>query len=434
MSDLLAQVPPPVWLPVVASAILLGLSIHRHPGDRWNPGRVVTFAYLLMSTSSLVFDARLAPTFEFTVQWSVIVPYTLLLCLTLAPALLINRPDPTTIANNRLVRPMLMFSVPLVAFSAIYLTGSALGSIGRGFSATRDALNVTGEAVLPGGLATTIAVATASYYPLFAILLFASLARRSGWLATGAAAAGVGLAVVHAASFGARDGVLWAAQALAVAYWALGSLMGRAARRWLLLAGVCSTVAGLVYLHAATEDRFGGAQGSYWSGVFGYFGSQPYVFAETVTRLVEFYGPNLRFPVFAQLTGLEEIRRTQPYQWSFGTFLADFYSVSGWPTAVGLSMGLVALTVLGLRVSRPRSGLAYAIVVAAYTQFMVQGVFYFRLGNNAGNLFHLSLVALVLLLVVFFPDERPRGRAWRTRQAVDTSDPPSPGRGPIGGQ
>ena len=404
----------PLWLPIMASGILFWLVVKRNRGDWCHPGRIMIGFYFLLSVASLASDEIMTPTFKSHVTWDVMAGYTLLMCLTLMPALLIRRPDPASIAGHRFVPPVAWVLGPLVVFASVYLVPWALTSSERGFAATRQALNFTGEHVLPESILTTLAVATAMYYEIFAILLFALLVRRSGPLPKVIAGAGVGLAVVHSAVFSSRDGVFWATHAFLIGYWSLGALLPRRLRRRVIVIALCSLAVGLVYIGAVTKDRFGERVGGYYSGTVGYFGMQPFVFSETVERRFDYFGPNLRFPVVAQLMGQQEsVQRTEPYEWSFGTFLTDFYAVSGWSSAIGLSLLLTGFVLAGLRFCRNKSALAYTLVVAAYTQFMVQGVFYYRLGSAPGNYYHLSVIAIIVAIAVFAPDRKLRLREVR---------------------
>ena len=420
MRSVLTRAPLPVWLPIVAMAVLFVVALRRHSRDWLHPGRVIIGFYLLMSLTSLAFDRDLAPTFSMNVSWWNMAGYTTLLCVTLLPALLIVKPDADHVIHHGLVRPMLLWSAPLVAFSLFFLAPFALHSLGQGFAATRYALNVLRIQPLPGGFLTTVSVAVASYYIIFALLFFAALVRKMGKLPAIVALIGLLLPIVHAAVFGARDGAIWLVHALLFGLWVTTGVltlrMRRAAVRTIVVVGMV----GLLYISLATRDRFAESGGGYASGTVGYFGSQPYVFSETVDRLTTFYGPANRFPLVAALVGGSATERYEPFQWSFGTFLTDFYSVAGWPSAVGLSLVLTLLTLGAMHVCRKRSALAYTLVVAAYAQFMVQGVFYFRLGNRAGNLYHVSLGILILVVLVMFPDhvlKRATSGAKRLRRA-----------------
>jgi hypothetical protein len=304
----------------------------------------------------------------------------------------------------------------VLLFAFAYLMPFAVDSLRRGAAATRFNLNVLKIAPLPGGILTTIAVASASYYSVFSLLLFAALVRRLGRIAVIVTVAGACLPLIHAAVFGARDGVIWTMQALLLALWAVQAVLTPKGRRRVVIALVCVGMISLVYFALATQDRFAETRGGYESGTVAYFGSQPYVFCETVERLTSFYGLGNRFPVAATLFGGETAVRTEPFQWSFGTFLADFYSVAGWSSAIVLSLSFTFLAWGAMRLSMRKSAFAYTVVVAAYSQFMVQGVFYYRLGNIAGNLYHLSLMALVISILVLFPDiPRRKSLARRAR-------------------
>ncbi len=401
--------PRPIWLPIVAFAFLLTVSSRLHRRDLWHPGRLLIALYLAMSVGSLAFDETLAPSFELNVTWGVVSAYTALLCVALTPAFFIRRPSPAAVVGHPLAGVFDVGSRPFILFSVAYLAPWTITSLQRGSSATRHALNVVRDGILPESPWTTLAVGTATYYLLFALLLFIALARRSGRAPAIFAALGMILAVMHTAVFGARDGFIWVTQAILVANWAVGCLVPRTAKRRMVAAAAVFALIGVLYTAAATRDRFAESVGGYASGTVAYFGGQPYVFSETVSRLGDFYGATLRFPLLARALGGEEFARTEPFQWSFGTFLCDFYGVSGWSSAVLLTLGLAGVTLAGLRLCWRRSALGYTLVVALYTQFMTQGIFYYRLGNWSGNVYHVSILALITAIAVLFPDRlQPR--------------------------
>ncbi len=394
-------------------AMLWALARQR-PGDLLHPGKLIVGLYFFMSLASLFFSADLAPSFSMNVTWARMFGYTALLCITLIPIFIIDRPDGRRVVGHKLVPSLFLWSSPLILFSFIYLMPFAISVIYiQGFAATRYNLNSLHKSVLPETFFTTMAVATSSYYIIFALLLFVALVRKMGMIRIIIAAVGVGLVFVHAAVFGARDGVVWAVPALLLGLWVVSPGLRPRTRHRVAVAIILLISLGIVYMSLATKDRFADSTGGYASGTVGYFGSQPYVFSETVDKLTLFYGPANRFPLVAQFYGGQEVRRVEVFQWSFGTFLTDFYSVAGWPSVILLSFAFTIMTTGGLLWCKHRSALAYTLAVAMYSQFMIQGVFYYRLGNLPGNLYHISIIILISMIAIFFPDRSPVRKSAR---------------------
>ena len=198
----LLQTPGPIWLPILVLGLLMWISCRQRQFDLLHPGKIIIGFYFLMSLASLFYEKGLAPSFFRNVTWSSMVGYTALMCLTLIPAFLIKRPDAKSVIGHWIVRPFLLWSLPLVVFALVYLVPFAIDALQQGFKVTRFALNVEKAGLLPKGILTTISVATASYYPIYALLFFPAQVRRIGPFAMLATTVGICLPIIHAAVFG----------------------------------------------------------------------------------------------------------------------------------------------------------------------------------------------------------------------------------------
>lgn len=102
------------------------------------------------------------------------------------------------------------------------------------------------------------------------------------------------------------------------------------------------------------------------------------------------------------LTGAEvEVVRSLPYEWSFGTFLKDFYSMFGWTSLVVMTVFQFSLFYLFFLRIRKNNSLADILIIAFYFQLMVSGVFYFRLGTRGGNLYMVCYAVLVIVVLLY---------------------------------
>jgi len=162
---------------------------------------------------------------------------------------------------------------------------------------------------------------------------------------------------------------------------------------------VLSIACGIGLLSIFTYQRFAGSSVGIFDSLVTYIGQQPYVFAETVAEQSAFYGLNLRLPLIAEMLGsFEPIKRERVYEWTFGTFAKDFYSIAGWPTAFAITATFSLFFTFVFCSRRKLNSFSYSLLLILFFQFMTQGVFYFRLGIRAGNYY--IIIVLMLAAVV----------------------------------
>ncbi|WP_421189243.1 O-antigen polymerase [Aeromonas enteropelogenes] len=136
-----------------------------------------------------------------------------------------------------------------------------------------------------------------------------------------------------------------------------------------------------------------------------YLGQQPFIFAEIFSiNLTPNYGAT-SFPLFSSLfltdltinTYLRELGGNISLSWQFGTLLKDFYLDFG---AIGL---VIFIFLSGLILSlfffekKRNSNFFKLFLFFAYSQIIIQGVFYYRQYNEVGNLYIILLFILALL-------------------------------------
>ena len=136
-----------------------------------------------------------------------------------------------------------------------------------------------------------------------------------------------------------------------------------------------------------------------------YLGQQPFIFSEIFAiNLTPNYGAT-NFPLFSSLffsgltvnTYLRELGSNISLSWQFGTLLKDFYLDFG---AIGLVIFIfLSGTILSLFFleKKRNSNLFKLFLFFAYSQIIIQGVFYYRQYNEVGNLYIISLFILALL-------------------------------------
>src|SRR5690606_9029917 len=95
-----------------------------------------------------------------------------------------------------------------------------------------------------------------------------------------------------------------------------------------------------------------------------------------------YYGHSLRFPLVLRILGqpVDKVERYQAYEWTFGSFLTDFYNVNG---LLSLFFWLV-LFIEFFRYQFKQAKhdlLKFTYVYTFYIHFIISGLFYFRLGT-----------------------------------------------------
>lgn len=136
-----------------------------------------------------------------------------------------------------------------------------------------------------------------------------------------------------------------------------------------------------------------------------YLGQQPFIFAGIFAiNLTPHYGAT-SFPLFSSLfltdltvnTYLRELGSNISLSWQFGTLLKDFYLDFG---ALGLVIFILlsgAILSLFFFEKNQNNNFFKLFLFFAYSQIIIQGVFYYRQYNEVGNLYIISLFILALL-------------------------------------
>jgi oligosaccharide repeat unit polymerase len=387
-------------IPFIIVAVFF-LKIKR--GVSWsNPAVMLAFIYFFSCFSSLfVTDDMLL---DFDVDQHSLTSYCiygLLVVVCLLPVFHLKRLD-LDLASLELSPPVMLFikGFSLAAWYAfVYLLPFALTAVTTGATEVRQNLAVERSSVLPETVLTTIAVAVAMFYVVYTALFFAMLQKPLHWLYKVSLFLGSTLYVLASLCFTGRDGVVFFVLTYVFFYFLFKDSLVDAYRKRVRFFMTLVIGSFLPLLIVFTLQRFGDSGGESNNrllvGTLGYIGQQPYVFAETIERQIHFYEGNLRFPLIQQaFFDYKEIVRTEVYEWSFGTFLTDFYTVQGWISLFLLSLLLFVFFYRGLRPARAENPYAYLLLLCFYFQFISQGVFYFRLGMRAGNIY----IVLVLLL------------------------------------
>lgn len=373
-----------------------------------NPLIWLVVLYLLSAVAALFIDSSFLLNFDFSkYKDSYYLTYTFFTVLTLLPVLAIKGFKLNTNLDFQVTRVIWAFYLVcslLIWFSLFYQLPYALTGLSLGAVETRLNLNVENESILPVSWLTTVSVVVSSFYMIFAMLFFVALIKKLNKFFIISMFVGGGLYAVSALAFMARDGALFCIISFAFLYSVFKEHLSPSDRRkFSKIFFICGAVL-LVLLASITAQRFYGDGDSdrLINGTLGYVGQQPYVFVETIVSQHEFYGFSLRLPLLQSLIGtVREVMRTEVYEWTFGTFLKDFYAMYGWSTLLLFSLFLSFSFVFVFRRRARYHPLAFMVLLIFYFHFMSTGIFYFRLGSRAGNLYLVGLVVLFYLCRVF---------------------------------
>lgn len=386
------------------------LMIARAATGTWSsPAVFVSATYLLSGLATLLFDPYSLQAFAFNHETSSVIGYVALTLIGIAPAFAIRRPEPVDLFANPLMGALLRALALMAWYSFLYQFPFALKSLTQGAEVTREILNVEKVSPLPISYFTTVAVGVSMFYPIYILAFLDGIARKRSIMFQLSCLVGVLAGLANGICFTARDVFIWIALTFVYAYWVYAELIGREARsiiKVFLTFTFTASAAGLVYF---TLQRFGYRDPL--NSVLSYLGQQPYVFAETVAEQRHFYGLSLKFPVIAEVLGvMDETRRTVSYEWTFGGFAKDFYAVAGWRVAFVMSGTLALGTWLGVVLTRRQHTPAHLLICYLYLQFIVQGMFFYRLGSPSGNQYHILMFLLIAGLQLMSSPSAPGPR------------------------
>jgi hypothetical protein len=369
----------------------------------------VSGAYLLSAAATLGYTPAAESEFQMNHRPAMILHFLLINFIWILPSFFAVKPKPVDFLLRPASRALIISFCIIGWIALLYQLPYAIKSVSQGARITRTDLNQAGIAPLPDSPLTTLAAGFSMFYPIYSLAMMSALAKKRSLFYSVSCAAGVLSYLVNGLSFTARDTFIWLSLMLVFSFWVYNDVLPRKILLKARTAVVLACLSGILGLTAFTMQRFGD-RGAI-SSVFAYLGQQPYVFAETVAEQTEFYGLSLRFPLLARIfNSYDQIVRTVPYEWSFGGFSRDIYSIAGFPTAYGISLAASMALSFGFLYLPKIGRVAYLLLLCLYLQFMVHGVFYFRLGLVSGNQYHLIMLIIILVLHI---DEKLHSRSQK---------------------
>lgn len=366
-----------------------------------NPLMLVVLIYIISGISSYFVGEEVMPTFDFSAhKYYYYFAYTFFSILVLIPIYFLRgyRLTGISLRAGRSLRLTYIIASIGIWFSLAYQLPYAVLAMSMGAKTVRDGLNVESVSVLPVSYLTTLAVGISSFYVIFIVMFYMAIVKRMGFYYKISMLAGGALYFVSSICFSARDGAIFFALTMLFGFYLFRDLMSDGAKKKVFRVISVFGVIAIVFLCVFSYQRFfeSGDVGNLVSGTLGYIGQQPYVFAETIASQVTFYGLDLRLPLISSILfgKVPDVVRYVPYEWSFGTFLKDYYAMYGWTSLVTLSVFTAFLFGFIFFNNKKYHPVTFLIALSFYFQFMTSGVFYFRLGTMPGN----QYMVIVLLL------------------------------------
>lgn len=406
-------------LPIVFFGILLYFSLKKikiifTSSNRINLSRnylpLIIISLYFLSAILIIFVEPLKwyPTFHETSYtfWNFLI-YSVLLSIYLIPVLYMQPIYTKEFVQKTKLLTIIMFGMSILGiFSIVYQFPYALRGLAIGASELRTQMNVEGFNLLPNSPLTTIAVGI-SYFYLFYIGLFfvAVIQNKNVFLKIGLFIGSLSY-LVSGLAFAARDVFIFYGLGFLFVFFYFKNILDKKTIKrinflYLFFIGVLISFLLLISFQRFKEN----SRENFAYGTIGYIAQQPFVFSETVSVQTKFdYGDN-RFPFFKSLvTNVEPIKRKYPYEWSFGTFIKEFYSTGGYLFIFFITIFIVPMFFIKLRSNKELNFYRHMIVTFFYFQFMTMGIFYFKLGTRAGNIYMLLL--LIIYLSTYFKFQR----------------------------
>src|SRR5665213_1430427 len=305
----------------------------------------------------------------------------------------------TLIRNRRALFPFAAFGL----FAFMYFIPYVWQSI---FVNAYDLRELRQEDVYQPSPLLTIAFIPATFFAVYGLLLTSPIMRNAGWFIKFGIFGGFASYALSDLGHKGRDFLLQYVLLAAFYYWLYGSTWSKSFTRKAKVIFLATVLFGTLVVGTITIQRFGanglnlGIQG----GTMAYAGEQVYVFVENTAEADPKTSQETSremFPLYFTLfNGERQLdlqsflnSRSERYQYSFGTFLANFYQIGGW-TGVCIFVVLFALvfTASLYLLSKLKRAIGYTLLLLLYYQFMFQGAFYWVMYGRSGNVYICSMI------------------------------------------
>jgi hypothetical protein len=410
-----------VFLFLPLYCILIFFSIHKIQiieGNRvvlkkiYSPLAIIIFLYLFSLLSSFFIQEDLYPTFyweKYNIYHFLI--YHSLLAFCFVPIYFIK--DITSsgfeLKKTKSLTAIFYLMIIFIVFAFLYQLPYAYRAMQMNTIELRVIIR-TGYTVLPQNFLTTIAAGISQFYVVFTFLFYYSIKEKFNILIKLGFFLGTFTYILTALTFGGRDGTVFFILTHIFCFLLYRNQFEPKVRKTLVkfvYSGIAISASFLILISVRRFYSGGDVNELIW-GTLGYFGQQPYVFAENIIHESSNYGFTNSFPFFYSLFGvpIPAIERTEVYQWSFGTFLASFYALKGWSSLLIFIIIKVFIFSIVFLFKKRINPISFYMIILFYFQLMTTGVFYFKLGNRTGNTYMFMFLIIILLIPFFIKKNR----------------------------
>ena len=396
-------------LALIPFFLFLYLFIKLRKKNKNNPGVLLIGIYLLGSIFSIFVDLDIALPLHNTLDDNTIyfLIYSILIAIFLIPVFKIRRIESVNelrfFKKNSLILNILSISA---WFSILYLIPHAFIAMSSNLTDFRVEMNAGEINALPKNIKTTLAVGVSSFYPIFIFLFYMSIAQKRHLFTTISMFVGGLSYVVSVLAFAGRDGFIFFILLILIFYKYFERVFDE---KYILkykkpfYVIVLLSLAVLFNISNQRFEREGGLYSTVHLGILGYGGMQPYIFNDYMHRFDNFNYGNNHFHYIKKSLNIEVKEpniAVDSIEWQFGTFLTAFYKVSGIESMLLIS--LIFLIIFYSLIPKINNAILpfRMIILPFYFQFMVTGLFYFRLGNPAGNKYMIILTLLFIFLLI----------------------------------
>jgi oligosaccharide repeat unit polymerase len=374
-----------------------------------NNNVLITKNYLPLLTISLYLLSSLLIVFVKPLQWYPyfhessytflnFLLYSVLLTIYLIPVLYMKPIyKENFIKRDKLLTLIMILMSILGLYSIIYQFPYALKGLAIGATELRQQMILDNVYLLPQSPLTTLAVGISYFYLFYIGLFFISIIQKRSVFIKISLFIGSLSYLVSGLAFATRDVFIFYGIGFLFVFFYFINILNQDTIKKVRLLYLLFIFILVTFILSISFQRFKDNSNENLSfGTIGYIAQQPFVFSETISEQKIFYEGHNRFPFFISLfTNLKEVKRTTPYEWSFGTFIKDFYSTGGFFFLFFITILIVPIFYIKLRKNNETNFYRHMIITFFYFQFITMGLFYFKLGSNAGNIY------MVLLLLIY---------------------------------
>jgi hypothetical protein len=322
--------------------------------------------------------------------------YSIFIFLYLLPAIHFKPLSKFELPDPKIIKHLAVIMIVPGWFSFLYQLPYAIESFNIGAFDIRFLLSEE-TYVLPASPLTTLAAGVSYFYLFYIVMLFIAIINKYNLFIKISLFVGSLSYIVNGLTFTTRDVFVFYPLGFFFILLLFKNILSKTVTNKIKIYFPIITIITVGFLLLISLQRFFISEDLLAYGVIGYISQQPLVFSETVEQQSSFYYGNLRFPVFKSFfSDVTPVIRTTDYEWSFGTFVKDFYSTGGYPFLIIMTLLIVPFFYMKIKKTSKNAFFKNLIIILFYFQFITEGIFYFKLGSKSGNIFIIILLLMYI--------------------------------------